>query len=689
MKLLNLDWADMIDALHMWDDLPREDQEFFLGMEPGSVNAVTVPMETADNLVFNEFLSASASGKKLSFTTIGRQFHKLVNSLIELRYESEDLAEIPYGDLIAYMRTFYTRAERESLTRERRNGRWQEIDLAIQVAGAAWPGRFLRCRSLMEWETGSHIDLSDHDPEIIRMQEVFTCAKRLLREMVNCPAHWMPLVFLPSTADEYEMGTIMEAFTMLLENMLLKVSYYEVDRTLMVHLPERIYMFLNPSYGDPSGVETRDAAIEPEPPFMMYDMTEVLAAAAREPLPLSRSSGGLYARTERKLANELAPLPPSIPFRENYTPSWRLKRAMLEARYTGLAEVEIDRSTGKTTFCITHRGRRWLGSSEPEKMLCILMEHAPEERDPRKYSFNRDVWGEGTSWLFSFEAISEFCYRRWEETDLSGSAYHAIENLTSFDKPVTLSSFIEYQSEFSNPLMVLFHSGVPALLDYTDAGEWTYFIECSEMYGYWREYLTEYIMDTIIPMGALNYGIDHSEGRQVHVVELSSIGRFFTGDTPSYSLRERQAEPILVRKDFLVSFPCPNPPAQIEISRFTMPTGLQKGCRLEITRDGVFRGFGMGITADEMLESLARHSGGRVPEEVSRAITEWAGECRWVSTDTRVVITCPDGETADLIAETAGRAVTRISPTVLTIHGKKLLKKLKPLLAVKGIFVLE
>ncbi len=536
MKLLNLDWAELIEMLHMWDDLRQEDQEFFLDMEPGSVDAVTVPVETADNLVFCEFLSASASGKKLSFTPIGRRFHRLVNSLVELRYESEDLAEIPFGDLIAYMRLFYTRAERESLTRERRNGRWQEVDLAIQVAGAAWPGRFLRCRSLMEWETGSHMDILDHDPESIRMEEVFTCAKRILREMVNGPEYWIPLVFLPSIPGEYETETIMEAFTMLLENMLLQVFYSDVDRTLMVFLPERIFMFLNPSYGDPDGVETRDTVLEPNPPFMLYDMIEVLTAAAGKPLPLSRRSGGLYAKTERQLAKGLAPLPPSIPFLEHYTSSMRLRRAMLEAIITGLASIEITGGKEKPLFRISPRGERWLKTSLPEQMLCILKEHSPEDKDPKGYCFNRDVWGEGTSWLFSFEAINELNHRRWERTDLSGSSYHAIETLASFEKPVTLSSFIEYQSEMNNPLVVLFHSGVPALKDYTDSGEWTFFIETFEMYEYWRNYLTEYIMGTIIPMGALNYGIDESEGKPVHVIELSSIGRFFTGDDGGHDL---------------------------------------------------------------------------------------------------------------------------------------------------------
>lgn len=342
----------------------------------------------------------------------------------------------------------------------------------------------------------------------------------------------MPLVYLPSVTDGFELDIIMDAFSMLLENMLLQVFYSEVDGTLMVHLPMRIYMFLNPSFGDPAGIETCDTVLEPSPPFMMHDMTEVLTTAAGKPLPLSKSSGKLYAAAERKLAKGLSTLPPSIPFIKHYTHSWRLRRALLEAVVTGLASVEIDHGTGKRVFRITPGGEKWLKSSSKEQMLRVLNAHMPEVHDPRRYCFNRDVWGEGTAWLFSFEAIGKINHRRWEKTDLSGSAYHAIENLASFEKPVTLSSFIEYQSEMNNPLMVLFHSGVPVLKECTESGEWRYFIEHSEMYRVWRDYITDYLMDTIIPIGALNFGIDESDGKPVHVIELSSIGRFFTGDTP-------------------------------------------------------------------------------------------------------------------------------------------------------------
>lgn len=144
-----------------------------------------------------------------------------------------------------------------------------------------------------------------------------------------------------------------------------------------------------------------------------------------------------------------------------------------------------------------------------------------------------------------------------------------------------------------------------------------------------------------------------------------------------------------MRKDFLVSFPSPNPPAEIEIARFSMRTGLQKGCLLKITRDSVRRGFRIGITAEEMLESMGRHAPGGVPAEVSSTILKWADECRWVTADTRVVLTCPDEKTADQMEKAAGKTVARISSTVLSVPDKRALKRLEQLLSGNGIFIQE
>ena len=687
MKLLNLDWAEMLDALCMWEDLLQSDKEYFLfEMEPGVIASESVPADTADSLVCCGFLAASASGEKLSFTRIGRQFHRIVQALMDLREESNDLLEVPLGDLMAYLKMFYNRKEREETTILRRNDRWEETDLAIQIGSAAWPGRFLRCRSISEWETGTHYTGTDTDPEIVYLDEVFTCAKKILRELISYPVHWIPFAYLPFLLPDSEEDILIEAFEMLLNNMLIQVEFSGVEMTLLVCLHGMIYQFLNPSYGGSDEMDYHAISLDTESPFRIMDMLDLLSEAACKPIPLKKCTGRLYVKKERELAERLIPLPEQLPFREHYIPAWRLEGAMLETRKLLLGDQITER--GRQFFTITDRGRKWLKFSLPEQLLAILQGHIPQNHEPRRDCFNRDVWGYGTSVLFSLEAIRELNFSHWVQTDLSESAYHALVNLAATDTPVSLSSFLDYQCGQNNPLAVLFHSGAPLLKDNNYSFRKEYVISASEITSYWRKCLLEYLRDTAIPLGLLNTDVVKADGKPVQVIQLSSIGRFFTGDSSvSCIIQGRQFEPVVVQDDFFVLFTGPNPPAEMDIARFAQRTGLTEGCLLKITSSSVKKAIGNGIFVSDMLDALYEHSAEDIPETVSSAIEEWAEECRWITAETRVVITCPDERTAAHIVKLTGQKVNRLSSRVFSVPNRNMLKKLLKMLGEHGIFL--
>ncbi len=77
MKLLNIDWVEMLEFLYLWEDLGRDDKDYFLfSMEPGAVAADSIPVDTADSLESCGLVSISASGNKLSFTNPARQYQQ-------------------------------------------------------------------------------------------------------------------------------------------------------------------------------------------------------------------------------------------------------------------------------------------------------------------------------------------------------------------------------------------------------------------------------------------------------------------------------------------------------------------------------------------------------------------------------------------------------------------------------------
>ncbi len=260
--------------------------------------------------------------------------------------------------------------------------------------------------------------------------------------------------------------------------------------------------------------------------------------------------------------------------------------------------------------------------------------------------------------------------------------------MADLESPVTLESFLGYQCEQNNPLAVLFHAGAP-LLNKRESETLCkkYVIEESEMVTVWRKHLEDFLRETAVPLGLLNTVYAEVDKETVPVIELSSIGMFFTGKTTEIELTDTTPQPVVVQADFMIRFEGANPAAEIALSRFTERTGFSTGCLLKITAPGVHQAVGNSVSSFEMLSILSEYSADQVPGNVSDAIEAWASKCRWITADTRVVVTCPDEGTASRIVKLAGKKVERLSPVAFSVSNRKVLKKLMKLLGEQGIFL--
>jgi hypothetical protein len=680
MEFLDVNWALMLELCYSWEDLTREEQVYFLyEMEPGVIPAESLDSVFAESFVASEFMMLSPTGKSLSVTSIARQFHRIVNALAQHRENEENYIHVPLGDLIDYLRTFYSRPERERLTLLIRGMMWAESDLAIQVGAAAWPGRFLGCSSMAEWETGFPPSEPDN-PDLKRMEAVFAYAKKLLRKLMS-EDWWLPVAFLPHLAPDEEEDLLLDALKLLLENMLVFVEFSGFDMSLNVGVWAGIYRFLNPADFEPASLKTHDCPAQPSPAFLVSDMTEVLFEAAQTPVRITRSTGKPYRQIQKRILERLVELPEFVIYRDLYTKSERIDRAMLEARLSGLGDVS-DQGTG-IVFKTTATGKFWLAASPADKLKMILDRHKPSCFELKRDCFNRDVWGEGNSVLFSLDAVRKLNRSHYIQTDLFPSAYHALQSLCGLSKPVTENSFFQYHAEENNPLEVLFHSGAPQLM--SDEILMEYVTEHNDMVRLWTEYLTDFIQQTVVPLGMLATAqVDICE-ETLTVFRLSDIGRYFTGEISE--LEATAPAPVVVQPDFGIFFSGPNPSAAVSLSRFTDRTGFSEGCLFKLSASSVYRAVGAGMSSCEMLATLARASAEPVPAAVACQIELWASECSRISAETLVVITCPDRETALRVARIAGKKAKLISDTVLTVTNRKVLKKLEQLLALKGVFL--
>ncbi|MCK5786247.1 MAG: helicase-associated domain-containing protein [Candidatus Sabulitectum sp.] len=680
MKLINLNWTDMLEFCYAWEDLEFDERIFFLlELKPTVVSADSFPRSVLEPFISAEFLKESSTGKKFTFTTIARQFHRLFDPLMECR-EAEP---VNMGNLIAYLRTFYSRPEREGMTRFHRNSRWSESDLAMQVGAAAWLGVFLRCSSLSAWEDSNYSPESIQDSDVEHLESVFRCAKKLLRQLLQDDV-WIPVARIPELVSSEDPELVMEAFQMLLENMLVFIEFSALDYCLYTCIWHEVYYFLNQNKDEV--MESIPVEVKPSPAFLMQDMTELLIEASVNPIPLLRSSLQMHTRKSVELENRLTELPETVISKEKYTRENRINLAVREALIAEYLEI-LTRENNKEFMILSNEGKKWLEAPAVYQIKQSLDRLIPDRFELKKDCFNRDVWGEGNSILFSLDRVKELNKSYYQRTYLFSSAYHAFQSLCGLSEPITSSSFFSYHSQENNPYMVLFHAGAAMLKN--DEFNKEYFTDSYEMEELWCADLKEYMERIMIPRGLLSSTYISVEGVEQPelVFTLSESGRYFAGELNDILLENAENPLVTVQPDFLVFFSGPRPAAMASIGKFADRTGLMEGNLLILTSSSIYRAVGKGMLLDEILETLTKTSDKVVPPAVAQQITLWVSECRRVSAETRVLITCPDEETALKVMASSGNKAVQLSETVIALPDRKYLKKVEKLLKIKGIFL--
>lgn len=679
MKLINVNWTEMLEFCSTWELLEYQEKAFFIyELKPTVVSADSFPRSILEPFISAGFLKESSTGKKFTFTTVARQFHKLFAPIMECR-EAEPAN---MGNLIAYLRTFYSRPEREGITRFHRNSRWSESDLAMQVGAAAWLASFLRSSSLSEWKGCINSPESVQDSDVKHLESVFRCAKKILRQLLQEDI-WIPVTRIPELVPAEDVELVMEAFQLLLKNMLVFIEFSVLDYCLHTCIWLDVYYFLNQKKD--KGMDSVKVEVKPSPAFLMQDMTELLIEASVNPIPLLRSRLQMHTRKSVELENRLTELPETVIYKEQYTRENRINLAVREALIAEYLEILTEKN--KEFMILSNEGKKWLEAPavyQIKQSLDRLMQHRFELK---KDCFNRDVWGSGNAILFSLDRVKELNKSYYLRTSLFSSAYHAFQSLCGLSEPVTSSSFFSYHSQENNPYMVLFHAGVPMLKN--DEFDKEYFTDSNEMEELWCADLKDYMERIMIPRGLLSSTYISVEGREQPelVFTLSESGRYFTGELDDILFEDGENPVVTVQPDFRVFFSGSRPAAMASIGKFADRTGLMEGNLLKLTSSSIYRAVGKGMGLDEILKTLTKTSDKVVPPAVVQQITLWVSECRRVSAETRVLITCPDEETALKVMASSGNKAVQLSETVIAVPDRKYLKKVEKLLGNKGIFL--
>jgi hypothetical protein len=149
---------------------------------------------------------------------------------------------------------------------------------------------------------------------------------------------------------------------------------------------------------------------------------------------------------------------------------------------------------------------------------------------------------------------------------------------------------------------------------------------------------------------------------------------------------------VVVQPDFTVVLIGLDPAPAADLAPFCdrVQGGAGQGSlTLRLTRDAVLRGVRGGLTAEEMLGRLKRHSSTPVPGNVEQEVRGWCAWVRTVSVAPATLVRCPDRATADRVQSALGKRAERLNETTVALPAGRLTGGERQKLLGQGVFLDE
>ncbi|MCK5133884.1 MAG: helicase-associated domain-containing protein, partial [Candidatus Sabulitectum sp.] len=333
-------------------------------------------------------------------------------------------------------------------------------------------------------------------------------------------------------------------------------------------------------------------------------------------------------------------------------------------------------------YCsITPRGTKWLDKSNSNRLKHYLA-------NLRKTILTHDSQDKATikALLKSHEPArlyrEEWPQRTYKYLDLRGAAFSAFNTFLDWDLPVSLNSFIRIQCNNNNPLLRLFHAGVPLIVIHDC---YDIFLDTpNEIIDYWKDRLMSFMLNVMLPLGCFSFGTDQASGQTV--LSLSDTGRFLLGKLDSIQTNENTSPNIIVQPNFEIVFLNNFASAEAKLVRLAQRVGINVGTLFKLTRESIFNAVENGMNATAIIQTLTDISCKPLPGNVEEQLKSWVKQCRHISVSHPVMLQCPDKETVLRIKAIGGIKVTVVSDTILTVSNRKDIKPLMKKLNKKGIF---
>jgi hypothetical protein len=679
MKLADLDWGEVLEALPRWEALSPAARRAFLEVKPSTATPPEVLGAAVEELVEAGFVTRPGpKGRMYPHTAVVRPL------LVALRAVSRSRPlDGPGGALPeAYVQDQLTIDETQGLSGERGYYHWVDRRAAAAlVSSADWVKGFLAAAPgapTIKWEQ-ARAGRGEHPR--LALPQVSEPLRALVRALAARP-DGVPLRDLPGLMPEASPADRAAALAAGLRYLLVFASIRGDGCDAVLGLLPCIVRRMGPPPPPPAPVA---AAAEFEAPFGIADMTAVLVEAAGEPIPVRENDGTLFVRAQRALAARLLRVPAwtGVPFHaaddEDGDGGWaeqaaaaRIQLAVDVLGVMGLAKVQA--RTDRPRLEATSAGRAWLALPEGERLRQVLK---PLRESPQR---NPGWWRSGSRTIDFFGVRLPFAMDE-RVPDLRAALSAAFLSLPAGGM-VALDDFARYHAETANPF---FGPGTEALrsrASYSAAPRTREGWESA-----WEQILEVFLRVRLVPLGGACLG---RAGDRV-AFALTPVGRYLLGGADDFRYAPAADGEVVVQPDFEIVFLSAAPRVEAEVARFAERTGTGGvGALFRITKPSVLRAAEQGLPADRVLKTLAEVSRTPVPANVARQVRDWFGATRRVRIRPAVLVECPDSETAARVATLGGAQATAVTRTVLRLDGdSKSVAALVKRLRAKGIFVQE
>ena len=345
-------------------------------------------------------------------------------------------------------------------------------------------------------------------------------------------------------------------------------------------------------------------------PFLIEDMTTLLAAARLGPIPLRRGDDRPFSRFVEETGAMLLSLPEWLETFTGLTLEARIGLALQALRITGLLVPLAGAQGGGVPLAPSAESEEWIHLPLSEKCGMVVRTIAGLAGTPsRLFDLMEEEWSAAEG---AREEILPWIVQAFSSVPV-----------TTF---IRFADFAEYQAAIGSPLSAASTiAGASRGEQSPAAGSGMATEEAME--ELWKSFLAIFLGRCLLALGGAEAGVT-PDGRPGF--RMRDGGRVLLG-LPRDALPDRDEEEssaasvLIVQPNFEIVFLSPSAAAEAALGRFCERVGREVGVLFRLTRQSLLRAASAGLETEQVLAALTQGSRNPLPPNVEHEIRGWMG----------------------------------------------------------------